>query len=128
MSNRNAYTYVQGTSALEIPRQSPSNPNVMRVDFGKCADRTSSAAARDKHAQLRPQVSEANCRRFRGEGGSSSFAQDLKSAYLALGVSQVYEEFEQGNAAGSAAYRISPRVSWGFSFALFAFSLFVLLV
>ena len=101
MSNRNAYTYVQGTSALEIPRQSPSNPNVMRVDFGKCADRTSSAAARDKHAQLRPQVSEANCRRFRGEGESSSFAQDLKSAYLALGVSQVYEEFEQGNAAGS---------------------------
>ena len=82
------------------------------------------------NAQTEPRLQppEANCRRFRGEGESSSFAQDLKSAYLALGVSQVYEEFEQGNAAGSAAYRISPRVSWGFSFALFAFSLFVLLV
>ena len=128
MSNRNAYTYVQGTSALEMPLQSPSNPTVMRVDFGKCADRTSSAAAYEKHAQLRLQVSEANCCRFRGERESSSFAQDLKSAYLALGVSQVYEEFEQGNAAGSTAYRITPRVSWGFSFALFAFSLFILLI
>lgn len=128
MGNRNAYTYVQGTSALEMPRQSPLNPKVVRVDFGKCADLASSARAREEHAQLRSRVPEADRLRLQSGEESSSFTRDLKSAYLALGVSQMYEEFEQGSAAGSAAYRISPRVSWGFSFALFAFSLFILLV
>lgn len=128
MSDRSAHMYVQGSSALEMPSRLVSKPKVVRVDFGK---ECSSPVAFPGHmtgehagSSIRENVS---CR-FRREDESLSFAQDLRMAYRALGVSQMYEELEQGSAAGNVGYRVSSRASWLFSLMLLALSLFVLWV
>lgn len=128
MSERSAHMYVQGSSALEMPSRFVSKPKVVRVDFGK--ERSSSAAFLDcktgEHAG--PSARENDSRRFSRKDESLSFAQDLRAAYRALGVSQMYEELEQGSAAGNVGYRVSSRASWLFSLLLLSLSLFVLWV
>lgn len=133
MSERSAHMYVQGSSALEMPSRFVSKPKVVRVDFGK--ERSSSAAFLDcktgEHvgpSHVGPSARENDSCRFSRKDESLSFAQDLRAAYRALGVSQMYEELEQGSAAGNVGYRVSSRASWLFSLVLLSLSLFVLWV
>lgn len=128
MSERSAHMYVQGSSALEMPSRFVSKPKVVRVDFGK--ERSSSAAFLDCKTgeHVGPSARENDSCRFSRKDESLSFAQDLRAAYRALGVSQMYEELEQGSAAGNVGYRVSSRASWLFSLLLLSLSLFVLWV
>ncbi len=128
MGNSKSFLYVDGTSALELPRETaPGRPRLITVDFRHRSVRNAQIPNERTPVIQRPATARRNAvRAVERTDALGALRSDASVAVDALGLREIYEELEYGSAAGHATGRISFVKLFGCCCGLLAFLLLVI--